>query len=84
MCSQVTWHSGGGLLTKSCLTVVTPWTVACQATLSMGFSRILEWVTISFSITWHMEAELGFLSSYYAPRGSCPYAISKDSAKGLA
>ena len=29
----------GGLVTKSCLTLVTPWTVACQAPLSMGFSR---------------------------------------------
>ena len=30
---------------------VTPWTVACQTPLSMGFSRarILEWVAISFS-----------------------------------
>ena len=27
------------LVAKSCLTLVTPWTVACQATLSMGFSR---------------------------------------------
>jgi len=30
---------GGGLVTKSCPTLVTPWTVACQAPLSMGFSR---------------------------------------------
>jgi len=30
---------GGGLVTESCPTVVTPWTVACQAPLSMGFSR---------------------------------------------
>ena len=30
---------GGGLVTKSCLTLVTPWTVACQAPLSMGFPR---------------------------------------------
>ena len=31
----------------------TPWTVACQAPLSMGFlqARILEWVAISFSKT---------------------------------
>ena len=29
---------GGGLVTKSCPTLVTPWTVACQASLSMGFS----------------------------------------------
>ena len=30
---------GGGLVTKLCLTLVTPWNVACQAPLSMGFSR---------------------------------------------
>ena len=30
---------GGGLVTKSCLTLMTPWTVACQTPLSMGFSR---------------------------------------------
>ena len=44
----VYWHpayltymqsGGGGLVTKSCLTLETPWTVACQAPLSMGFSR---------------------------------------------
>ena len=27
------------LVAKSCLTLATPWTVACQAPLSMGFSR---------------------------------------------
>ena len=31
--------AGGGLVTKLCLTIATPWTVACQALLSMGFSR---------------------------------------------
>jgi len=30
---------GGGLVAKSCPTLETPWTVACEATLSMGFSR---------------------------------------------
>ena len=30
---------GGGLVTKSCMTLATPRTVACQATLSIGFSR---------------------------------------------
>ena len=29
----------GGLVTKSCLTLVTPWTTVCKAPLSMGFSR---------------------------------------------
>ena len=35
----------------SCLTLATPWTVALQAPLSMGFSqaRILEWVAVSSS-----------------------------------
>ena len=28
-----------GLVAKLCLTLATPWTVACQAPLSMGFSR---------------------------------------------
>ena len=28
---------GGGLLAKSCPTLVTPWTVACQASLYVGF-----------------------------------------------
>ena len=29
----------GGLVAKLCLTLATPWTIACQAPLSMGFSR---------------------------------------------
>ena len=32
-------NCGGSLVTKSCLTLATPWTVAHQAPLSMGFSR---------------------------------------------
>ena len=41
---------GGGLVTKSFTTLGYPWTVACQAPLSMGFfqARVLEWVAISF------------------------------------
>ena len=34
---------GGGLVTKLCLTLGTPWTVAHQASLSMGFSRQKYW-----------------------------------------
>ena len=30
---------GGGLVAKSCLTLETPWSVAFQAPLSMGFSK---------------------------------------------
>ena len=48
---QTYFGGGGGLVAKSCPTLVTPWTVACQAPLSMGILqvRILEWVAISFS-----------------------------------
>ena len=41
-------HITGGLVTKSCLTLATPWTVACQAPLSMGFSRQEYWSGLPF------------------------------------
>ena len=34
---------GGGLVTKSCLTLATPWSVALQAPLSTGLSRQESW-----------------------------------------
>ena len=34
---------GGSLVAKLCPTLVTLWTVACQAPLSMGFSRQEYW-----------------------------------------
>ena len=33
----------GGLVTRSCLTLATPWILACQAPLSMEFSRQEYW-----------------------------------------
>ena len=39
---------GGSSVTKRCLTLVTPWTVACQAPLSMGFSRQEHWSGLPF------------------------------------
>ena len=38
----------GSLVTKSCLTLVTPWTVAHQVPLSMGFSRQEYWSGLPF------------------------------------
>ena len=38
----------GGLVTKSCLTLMTPWTLARQAPLSMGFSRPEYWSRLPF------------------------------------
>ena len=37
------------LVTQSCPILVTPWTVACQAPLSMGFSRQEYWSGLPFS-----------------------------------
>ena len=42
------YTGGGGLVTKSCLTLATPWTVACQAPLCMGFFRQAYWSGLSF------------------------------------
>ena len=42
------YFSGGGLVAKSCPTLSTPWTVACQAPLSMGFSRQEYWSGLPF------------------------------------
>ena len=39
---------GGGLVAKSCPTLAIPWTVACQAPLSMGFSRQEYWSGLPF------------------------------------
>ena len=38
----------GGLVDKLCPTLVIPWTVACQAPLSMGFSRQEYWSGLPF------------------------------------
>ena len=39
---------GGGLVNKSCLILATPWTVSCQAHLSMGFPRQECWNGLPF------------------------------------
>ena len=41
--------AGGGLVTKSCLTLATPWTLARQGPLSMGFSTQGHWSGLPFS-----------------------------------
>ena len=42
------FSGSGGLVAKLCLTFATPWTVACQAPLSMGFSRQEYWSGLPF------------------------------------
>ena len=41
-------HSGGGVVTKPCLTLVTPWTVARQVSLAMGFPSQEYWSGLPF------------------------------------
>ena len=41
-------HGCNGLVSKSCPTLATPWTVACQAPLSMGFPREEYWNGLPF------------------------------------
>ena len=46
LCIQVLFvdiGKGKGLVAKSCPTLATPWTIACQSPLSMGFSRQDHW-----------------------------------------
>ena len=68
-----------GLVAKLCPTFVIPWTVACQAPLSMGFfqARILEWIAISFSTGIETRSPAlhavtyfagGFITTREAPR----------------
>ena len=45
---SVSYKGGGGFVAKSCLTLVTPWTVAHQAPLSMGCSRQEHWSRLPF------------------------------------
>ena len=40
------WY--GGLVAKPCPTIATPWTVACQVPLSIGFSRPEYWTVLPF------------------------------------
>ena len=42
------WGDGGGLVAKWCPSPVTPWTIACQAPLSMGFPRQKYWNGLPF------------------------------------
>ena len=46
--STLSLHGSGGLVAKSCPTLVTPWSVACQYPLSMGFSRQEYWSGLPF------------------------------------
>ena len=44
----------GDLVAKSCLTLMTPWTVARRAPLSMGFPRQEHWSGLPFPPPAHL------------------------------
>ena len=49
MCGQAPYfYSGGGLVAKLFPTLATPWTVARQASLSVGFSMQEYWNVLPF------------------------------------
>ena len=48
VCVYVSVYGGGGLVAKSCPTLVTPRTVACQVPLTIGFSRQECWSGLAF------------------------------------
>ena len=61
---------GGGLVAKSCLTLVTPWTVAHQAPLSMGFPKQECWSGLPFPSPGNLPTEgsnLGLLHCRQSP-----------------
>ena len=64
-------HGGGGLVAKSCPTLVTPWTVVCQPPLSMGFPRQEYWSGLPFL---HPEdlPDAGIISASPALAGGFP------------
>ena len=49
-----TGGGGRGLVVKSCLTLVTPWTAAHQPPLSIRFSRQKYWNGLPFSSPWDL------------------------------
>jgi len=46
--------NGDGLVAKSCPTLVTPWSIAYQAPLSIGFSRREHWSGLPFPSPGHL------------------------------
>ena len=48
MQQSIQLYKCGSLATKLCLTLMTPWTVACQAPLSMEFPRQQYWNGLPF------------------------------------
>ena len=65
------YRSFGGLVAQLCPILVTPWTVACQSPLSMGFPRQEYWNRLAFPSLGDLSSpgmELVFTSPALAGR----------------
>ena len=51
------WYGGSVLVSKSYPTLATPWTIACQAPLSMGFSRQEYWSGLPSPSPWTVPTQ---------------------------
>ena len=63
------------LVTTSCLTLATPWTVACQAPVSMGFSRQEYWSGLPFPSPGVQSCPTLCDPVDYSLPGSCVHGI---------
>ena len=72
---------GPCLVTQSCLTLCNPWTIACQAPLSMGFPRQEYWTGLSFPSPGDLP-DLGIETRFHALQaGSLPSELPDKSNK---
>ena len=69
---------GGDLVAKLCLTLATPWNVACQAPLSMAFSRQEYWRGFTFPSHIYiciLFFIFSYIIHYYKILNTVPFAI---------
>ena len=80
--SSTTVHrvgGGGGLVSKSCPTLVTPWSIAHQAPLSMEFSRQEYWNGLPFRSSPNLRSHLGLLFAAYPANNPVAAIIDSNS-----
>ena len=79
--SSTTIHSvgdGGGLVSKSCLTLAMLWTITCQAPLSMEFSRQEYWSGLPFCSSPNPRSHLGLLFAAYLANNPVATTINSN------
>jgi len=72
------WCSAGGLVIQSCPTLATPWTVARQVPLSMGFSRQEYWSGLPFTSPAAVVEGLKQAVAVAQNRGTCSMYLQAE------